>query len=270
MIGEEGATDSKVKTIYRELQVGANAARSTDTSRIKSSVAEWLNAQTVGRPDPLLTLASRKERGIQNDTTGRLLCSISLDWDDQDVRTKIRNYEGNEYYYGKDFFPRCLFAGEKGNPNRVRDGYLRSTLLVKTFKAIFTSPSSVTKELDTTQEPAPKKMRKSTNAIPHRADVTTTLNMYQVTPRSIAYAAVQLHFALQNASLWCEVYDNFNYKDFYWFIIDYLGAGSTNAKDLLDWWNEQVFPDAAPPQDGSQQSAMEASMALLMVQQEVD
>jgi len=47
------------------------------------------------------------------------------------VRTKIQNYEGNEYFYGKDFFPRCLFAGEKGNPNRIRDGYLRSTLLVK-------------------------------------------------------------------------------------------------------------------------------------------
>jgi len=81
------------------------------------------------------------------------------------------------------------------------------------------------------------------------------LNMYQVTPRSIAYAAVQvrfskhtrtepvltsvqLHFALQNTSLWCEVYDNFNYKDFYWFIVDYLGAGSMTAKELLDWWNE--------------------------------
>jgi len=38
----------------------------------------------------------------------------------------------SEYYYGRDFFPRCLFVGEKGNPNRVQDGYLhRSTLLVK-------------------------------------------------------------------------------------------------------------------------------------------
>ena len=53
------------------------------------------------------------------------------------VRTKIRNYEGNEYYYGKDFFPRCLFAGEKGNPNRVRDGYLQSTLLVKVSVVLY-------------------------------------------------------------------------------------------------------------------------------------
>ena len=47
------------------------------------------------------------------------------------VRTKIRNYKGSEYYYGKDFFPRCFFAGEKGNPNCIRDGYLQGTLLVK-------------------------------------------------------------------------------------------------------------------------------------------
>jgi len=79
--------------------------------------------------------------------------------------------------------------------------------------------------------------------------------MYQVTPWSIAYAAVQvrcsehtqiepiltfrqLHFALQNSNLWREVYDGFNYKDLYWFIVDYLGAGSASVKELLDWWNE--------------------------------
>jgi len=73
----------KYYNLYLQLQEGANAARSADTSRIKFSVAEWLNAQTVNRPDPLLTLNSRKEQGIQNDTTGWLLCSISLDWDDQ-------------------------------------------------------------------------------------------------------------------------------------------------------------------------------------------
>jgi hypothetical protein len=48
----------------------------------------------------------------------------------------------------------------------------------------------------------------------------------------------QLHFALQNASQWREVYDGFNYKVFYWFIVDYLESASTDAEELLDWWNE--------------------------------
>jgi hypothetical protein len=52
------------------------------------------------------------------------------------VRTKIRNYDGSEYYYGKDFFARCLYAGEKGDLNHVRTGYLRSTLLVKVTSSL--------------------------------------------------------------------------------------------------------------------------------------
>ena len=48
----------------------------------------------------------------------------------------------------------------------------------------------------------------------------------------------QLHFALQSASQWCEVYDNFNYKDFYWFVVDYLEGDSVDAEELLDWWNK--------------------------------
>jgi hypothetical protein len=48
----------------------------------------------------------------------------------------------------------------------------------------------------------------------------------------------QLHFALQSASQWREVYDKFNYKDFYWFIVDYLEGGSGDAEELLDWWDK--------------------------------
>lgn len=75
------------------------------------------------------------------------MCSISLDWDNEEwvmrlfpppvtdhtlsVRKKIRGYEGEEYYYGKDFFPRCLYAEEAGDPKYVRRGYLQSALLVK-------------------------------------------------------------------------------------------------------------------------------------------
>ena len=32
---------------------------------------------------------------------------------------KVKNYEGEEYYYGKDFFPQCLYAEEAGDPKLV-------------------------------------------------------------------------------------------------------------------------------------------------------
>ncbi|KAF9793078.1 hypothetical protein BJ322DRAFT_1103511 [Thelephora terrestris] len=189
-----------------------------------------------------------------------------------DIRNKIRGYEGAEYYYGKDFFPRCLYAEERGDINHVRRGFLRGALLIKTFKAIFTSPSSADGNSDETPEPRQKKTKtdNSEGSVPHRADVATTLDMRcRVTPRSVAYAAVQLHFALQSASQWREVYDKFNYKDFYWFIVDYLEGGSGGAEELLDWWDKQIFPHAAHSQTDTRQSAVDASMVLLMEQEEL-
>ena len=29
-----------------------------------------------------------------------------------------------------------------------------------------------------------------------------------------------------------------NYKDFCWFIVDYLESGSTGVEELMNWWNE--------------------------------
>jgi len=47
------------------------------------------------------------------------------------VRAKVRNFEDEEHYFGKDFYPRCLYLGEDGDPESVEDGYLKSALLVK-------------------------------------------------------------------------------------------------------------------------------------------
>jgi hypothetical protein len=63
-----------------QLQEGANDARSTDVSRVKSAVGDWLNDR-VSDPTKRFDRLSREGRGIQNDMTGRLLCSLSLDWE---------------------------------------------------------------------------------------------------------------------------------------------------------------------------------------------
>jgi hypothetical protein len=33
-------------------------------------------------------------------------------------------------------------------------------------------------------------------------------------------------------------FDRFDYKTFCWFIIIYVEGGSTDAEELLNWWNE--------------------------------
>jgi hypothetical protein len=73
-----------------KLQSGANDARSDDTSRLKTAVAEWLNARTHNSDESpegtqmsmYLSSKQKDERGICNDVTGRLLCPIDYNWDD--------------------------------------------------------------------------------------------------------------------------------------------------------------------------------------------
>ena len=68
-----------------KFQSGANDARSDDTSRLKMSIADWLNSRPnpngVLTYDTRLSTKSKEGRGISNDVTGRLLCPIDFDWD---------------------------------------------------------------------------------------------------------------------------------------------------------------------------------------------
>jgi hypothetical protein len=65
-----------------KLQSGANDARSDDTSKLKTAIADWLNAREPSDIVPTrLSSRGKEERGICNDVTGRLLCPIDYDWD---------------------------------------------------------------------------------------------------------------------------------------------------------------------------------------------
>ena len=64
-----------------QLQKGANDARSDDVRRIKEELALWLNIANA--PNPPLNTKCRSDRGMDNDITGRLLCPIEYDWDDE-------------------------------------------------------------------------------------------------------------------------------------------------------------------------------------------
>ena len=127
---------------------------------------------------------------------------------------------------------------------------------------IFTSPSSAKGNLDAEAVPESQGRRKK---IPSkRPPVATQLKMDgQVTPRAIAYAAVQvrcllrchsspsiaytskLHFSLCDATHWMSHYDGFNYEEFYEFIVDFFEAdqtpeGKTASMELCTWWNRYV------------------------------
>ncbi|KAF5319827.1 hypothetical protein D9611_012832 [Ephemerocybe angulata] len=241
-----------------DLSTGAKAARSDDVGRLRPAVAGWLSTWSGPKPVPALQLGTRADRGIQHDVCGRLLCPIRYDWDDPTVRASIRAFKPG---FELGWSARCLYEDYRGNPSDIEEGYLKSPLLVKTFKHIFTSPSSAEADSsssgssDTENSPPANRQRTSTlGRKPTKRDIATTLNMGQkVTSRSIAYAAVQLLFALSSAPQWKTSHEGLNFNHIYYRIVDYFDVDPELdpesfeiVKDLLDWWNESIFPGSGP------------------------
>lgn len=125
----------------------------------------------------------------------------------------------------------------------------------QTFKHIFTAPSSAKVISDHQFEPAQKRPRLH----PSERTVANLLGMgNQVTPRALAYAAVQVYslssgsistdldqliFNLSEAPNWVQEYDGYKFSSLYNFIIDFFEApdlgpkAKERARALLAWWN---------------------------------
>ncbi|KAJ3547523.1 hypothetical protein NMY22_g1613 [Coprinellus aureogranulatus] len=116
------------------------------------------------------------------------------------------------------------------NESNAWDGLLRSALLVKAYKHVFTSPSSV-------HGTTVNKATRSCNARIH--------GMTSVTIASIAYIATQVRFALNDAASFCRsAHAGTDSEYFYNLIIDLLEdeKEAVEVADLLKWWNQQIFP----------------------------
>ncbi|KAF9561479.1 hypothetical protein CPC08DRAFT_707305 [Agrocybe pediades] len=76
----------------------------------------------------------------------------------------------------------------------------------------------------------------------------------RVTPRAIAYAAVQLLFALSDAHDWTDRHCGFNYARFYYFVIDFFEdavdpISRAAVEQLLLWWNRKIYGEFSHSQD---------------------
>jgi hypothetical protein len=149
----------------------------------------------------------------------------------------------------------------------VRISYFRFS---QVYKSIFTSPSSAKNILDEESAaenfdmPLTKSQKTSSNNSVRR-NVASKLHLNgKVTPRSVAYAAVQvwvydmvhgilcgstltihdcqLHFNLQTAGSWTQVYGGFDYQGLYNYVVDFFEdtpgpAARKRAQELLNWWS---------------------------------
>ncbi|KIK37845.1 hypothetical protein CY34DRAFT_25864 [Suillus luteus UH-Slu-Lm8-n1] len=231
-----------------KLNKGADGARADDTTRLKVTVASWLMQQNPP-PNPVIQGQNKIGRGFNNNATGRLICPVDYDWNDPIAQQGIRDYHP-DYRVTTHSWPAFVYKDETYDPQNPTNGLFQGTLLLKTYKYIFTSPTSA--EMEEGQEQLspellsmqgnPKQRRTDGERRTH-CDVAGLLNMKSVHPRSIAYAAVQLRFALSSTGSWCVIDDEFNHQEFYNNIVDSLELSATTkeVEDLLLWWNRKVF-----------------------------
>ncbi|KAJ3924854.1 MAG: hypothetical protein NXY57DRAFT_1079059 [Lentinula lateritia] len=247
-----GTDIAAILTLCKQLQYGSISARSDDVHTLMIELANWLNFRPLpSRADPLLLNHSRELRGFKHNLTGKLLCPVEYDWSDSVVRAKIRN---KEIKTNTSFFIRAFYRGEEGNPNNVEEGFLRSTLLVQTWRQIYRASGSISEdEIPSSQTdrsnasapvPQSNKARSST-----KQSLAELYGLNQVTPRTIAYSCVLLRFSLSHAKKWGQD-RSFNYKGLYNEIVDYFEAADpedeevqTHLAELLHWWNEQAFAE---------------------------
>ena len=123
---------------------------------------------------------------------------------------------------------------------------------------------NVVSETDQEDHKPPLKHQKGSNEKHNRSHVAALLGMKSVSPRAIAYIAVQvgqclqrrdkglgwldcqLRFVLSSCNCWCIIDEDFDYQKFYSNIILFFeGVRTTQEKkeisDLLFWWNQCVF-----------------------------
>ena len=194
---------------YEQIQKGANGARADDTKGMKSPIIDWITLKGQSLT-PHIPRNVKSGRGFNHDHTGALLCPAGLDWNNIEwviyslrttyfftcnvatrMHTKLTN---GEIQVAGDQWPIFLYANYTYDPEDPWNGLLHSGLLVsvsppdvqlfilylpifliKAYKHIFTSPSSVD------QEP---KATRSGNAHIHGMRSTTKV--------SLAYVATQV------------------------------------------------------------------------------
>ncbi|KAJ6605529.1 hypothetical protein DFH09DRAFT_1353912 [Mycena vulgaris] len=248
------------------IQKGANDARSEDLRRVTAFIGNAIN-QDRDRPElavfdhtpsiegfddkgqfvvikqqaPFLHASDRSTRGLPHDLCGGLSTTTDKDWENS-KRVDLRS---GAVDLGANYFLRIFYDRFHGDPNQVEVGYLKSRYLVKSYKAVFTAPSSA--EGDDDENTAPLKKKAKVQKV--RKPIAEMLGMKgKVTPRSIAYIVILVYFAVTNASVWTAEYYGISFPQMYDFIVDFFEAPAAGtaarkrADDLLTWWHKQIFP----------------------------
>ncbi|KAJ3522557.1 hypothetical protein NMY22_g11843 [Coprinellus aureogranulatus] len=165
-------SDSDVHHVADMISKGIASARSDDTKSLKSAILDWITPLNQYLTPPLMRNV-KTDRGFHHPRTGELLCPVNLNWQDEKIR---RELQSGQIVPSGDLWPRFLYRNYAYDAENPWDGLLRSSLLVKAYRHVFTSPSSVMGDTG--------KATRSSNARIH--------GMTSVTIASLAYISTQV------------------------------------------------------------------------------
>ncbi|KAG1815896.1 hypothetical protein EV424DRAFT_1348343 [Suillus variegatus] len=217
--------------MIKMLRQGADGARGDNTTKLKTLVSKWVNCDF--KPDPPVDPEDKHSRGFTHNM----------------VRAGIRDH--SEGYVVTDLsFPTFLYDKYAANPHDLEEGLFKGKILLQGYKAVFTSPSSARDVegdgdgTDVIQNNT--RAKKSSSGVKVKKHVAEIIKMKKVTPRSIAYIACQVQFAISSITSWRSVDGDFDYVQFWQTIVDFFewppGHEAHRSVDrLLEWWTRKVF-----------------------------
>ncbi|KAG9312392.1 hypothetical protein JVU11DRAFT_6769 [Chiua virens] len=195
-----------------------------DAASLKKEVMNWLTELYAPIIPPILpTLKS--DHGLDHDVTGHLLCPI-------EVRKNVREHHP-QFVVSERSWPRFLYDTRQAyNPDNIEKGLFKSTLLLKAFKLIFTSPTSAQEV--TIDDPT--ETRRRTHLL---AKKTTHSHVASL------IGMCTLRFTLSTLTFWGAMDGDFHAPTFYNNIVTYFEAppgpvAKKRVQELSLWWDRYV------------------------------
>ncbi|KAF8164690.1 hypothetical protein B0H34DRAFT_804389 [Crassisporium funariophilum] len=219
-----------------------------DASSLKAVILDYLLLDTKAHLNPLIKQKGKKaDWGFQHPVTANLLCPLKYD---ASQRTYSNILAGKKSLTAYDF-PRFLYPdGHVYNPDDMEAGILHGHLLICVAKHNFQGPTAAL------ERPGYHCGQRGNAAL---------MGMITMTPRAIAYVAVQTQFAISAVDTWAPDEGNFNYNTFFWALIGLFNDGE--GEDIIKLYNKHVFgptsategeADVDGPPEGSDLACLKA------------
>ncbi|KAK7696327.1 hypothetical protein QCA50_000981 [Cerrena zonata] len=195
------------------LQKEIHICRGNDTSGLKTKCLHYIDYNLEGLK-PELSLKDQDSKACHGWSHPMLAAALlPLKYEPTEENIVLAGSHSVQVETHHHIFPHWLYAStQKYNVKDENEGLFLGHYLIHVLRHIYTGPRSVAEG-----PRSRKRSRKGNNAL--------HMGITELTPRAVAYACCQAHFAISNQDTWDQTYYNFDLTEFYWNIVDLLSSG---------------------------------------------